>query len=240
MRLLHSISLVLTLALAGCAASLPPAPPPPAAAPAAAVGAAPAAPPPPAPPPLGPDRSVRGSEITAERPTPRLGFGLYLYILPERQISEKMQAALLKFHGCLNRPRPSDSPQGVALMLMPIRRTPAGDRVDTALAHDFLRKLPIKESNSRNEVWIVASNKPLSLNAPTAGVTPIPLSRIAPAYISDWLFLFQDNIEKGTVAAPSDWLLRIKSAGLIGGIIGREVFGIKAAIGAGNACAVEP
>jgi hypothetical protein len=237
MRLVHSLSLVLTLALAGCAASLPPAPPSPAA---ARVGAAPPAPPPPAPPPLGPDRSVRGSEITAERPTPRLGFGLYLYILPERQISEEMQAALLKFHGCLNRPRPSDSPLRVALMLMPIQRTSVGDRVDTALAHDFLRTIPITESDSRNEVWIVASNKPLSLHAPTAGVTPISLSRIAPAYISDWLFLFQDNIERGTVAAPSDWQLRIKSAGLILIEIGNKFLGVPAPPGPSNACAVAP
>ncbi len=222
MRRHPTLLLILALGLSACHQP-PPSPPVMAPAPASPV--------------FQPGGSLRGGEISVEHPMPPSGFGLYLYVLPEREVSVAMQTALMKFHECLNRPGPTDRPRRVALMIMPVRHTSSGDRIDIALAHDYLRTLPVQESRTHNQVWFVASNTPLRPDAPTPDATPIPLGRIAPALVSDWLFRFQDNIEQGSVAAPSDWLPRIESAGLILVTVAHTFVGVPSAQAAANACA---
>jgi hypothetical protein len=118
---------------------------------------------------------------------------------------------------------------------MPIRTDPSGDHVDVELAHDLLRAIPIPEGQS-NEVYFVATNRPLQLHAPTPGTTAILLDRSAPNYLATWMITFQDNIERGTVQAPSDWVPRLESAGLIFIAIGKTFFGVPSAQAATTAC----
>jgi len=181
-----------------------------------------------------PGGSLRSGSINYDQPTPPTGYGLYVYALPERNVSAEMLAALLKFHGCLSKPGSGEAAGAIALLLLPIRQGPDGDHIDVQFAHDLLRAIPI-QSLDNQEVYFVATNRPLRLHDPTPGTTVMRLGHIAPAYLPSWLVDFQDNIESGAVAAPSRWLPAIKSAGLIVVSVG-GLFGVASAHATETGC----
>jgi len=147
-------------------------------------------------PSFAPGGSLRGGSVDVTRPLPPAGYGLYVYVLPERGVSAAMLDALLKFHDCLSPPGTADHARSVALLLLPIKRGPDGDHISVELAHDFLRALPVPDIDNQ-EVYFVATNRPLQLHAATGGTTIIRLGRIAPRYVASWLIDFQNNIESG-------------------------------------------
>jgi hypothetical protein len=178
------------------------------------------------PPSQEPRAHLRSGYVTRDAPTPPPGFGAYIYVLPEREVSRAMLDQLWKFHNCLASPGHTDRRRSVALMLLPIKRDPTGDRIDVEFAHDLLRFIPI-QLRKNNEVYFVGVNRPLRVNVPADDPTVISLGRVAPDFVVSWLISFQDNIERGAIIQPSDLRPAILSAASIimsiGGLVGIPV-----------------
>lgn len=185
-------------------------------------------------PTIAPGGHLRSSAVSAGSPLPMPGFGLYVYVLPGIEVAQAMVDALSKYHDCLMSTVASEPKRSVALVLLPVKHELGGDKVDVQLAHAFLQAMPMTNIDEK-EVYFVATNRPLHLDSPTAGTEVIKLGRIAPAYVAPWLVEFQENIERGEITRPSDWVPRLKSAGLIVSSVG-TLFGIKPANAASSAC----
>src|SRR5438046_3914151 len=85
---------------------------------------APAAPgpvyaPPPRPVTFAAGGSVRKAVVTPANPLPQPGFGLYVYILPERAVDSYMPRAIEAIHRYLEQARLGEAPRNIALMLLP-------------------------------------------------------------------------------------------------------------------------
>ena len=197
--------------------------------PAAADGAPPAAhspPPPPAPRPVTfAGGSVRKAVVTPADPLPQPGFGLYVYILPEREVDVSIQRGIEEFHRCLDPAAAGEARKTIALMILPTRG-PAAPEVDTALAHDLVRTAIADERIDTREVYVVAANSPLirGFRADPRALTVITLGRIAPTFVGTWLAGLQGLIEQGRIESPATLALRVRSllveVNAVGSLIG--------------------
>src|SRR5439155_18582921 len=146
-------------------------------------------PPPPAPRPVTfAGGSVRKAVVTPADPLPQPGFGLYVYILPEREVDVSIQRGIEEFHRCLDPAAAGEARKTIALMILPTRG-PAAPEVDTALAHDLVRTAIADERIDTREVYVVAANSPLirGFRADPRALTVITLGRIAPTFVGTWL-----------------------------------------------------
>jgi hypothetical protein len=203
----------------------------------------PSAPPAPPPPSLGPAApvtfsggSVRKSIVTPNDPTPPAGFGLYVYVLPEREVNPSILRALEEFHRCLDAPGTADAPRTIALMILPVRSADS-PRTDTALSHDFVRTAVPRDRIDDREVYLVATNQPLirGIRAAPESVKVILLGRIAPMFIGNWLARLQSLIEEGQLESPAALALRVRSVMVEVNAIG-TLIGIKPADAAPYNC----
>src|SRR5439155_958808 len=144
---------------------------------------APAAPgpvyaPPPRPVTFAAGGSVRKAVVTPANPLPQPGFGLYVYILPEREVDSSILRGIEEFHRCLDPAGVGEAPRTIALMILPTRG-PAALQVDPALSHDLVRTAIADDQIDPREVYVAATNAPLvrGVRADLQAVTVITLGR---------------------------------------------------------------
>jgi hypothetical protein len=168
---------------------------------------------------------VRKSTVTPLDPTPPAGFGLYVYILPERNTDASILGALEEYHRCLDAPGAAEAAPTIALMILPVRSAEL-PRTDTALSHDLVRTAVPDDQIDDREVYLVAANAPLirGIRVAPEAVKVILIGRIAPTFIGDWLARTQSLIEEGKLESPAALDLRLRSVlvevNAIGSLIG--------------------
>lgn len=169
--------------------------------------------------------SVRKAVITPANPMPQAGFGLYVYILPEREVDRSVLNGIEEFHRCLDAAGAGEAPKTIALMILPVRG-PAAPQLDTALSHDLVRTVVVDAQIDTREVYVVATNAPLIRGTrvdPRAAVV-ITLGRIAPSFVGTWLARLQGLIEQGRIESPATLALKVRSllveVNAIGSLIG--------------------
>jgi hypothetical protein len=169
--------------------------------------------------------SVRKAVVTPANPLPQAGFGLYVYILPEREVDSSILRGIEEFHRCLDLAGVGEAPRTIALMILPTRG-PAVPQVDRALSHDLVRTAIADDQIDTREVYVAATNAPLvrGVRADPQAVTVITLGRIAPSFIGTWLARLQGLIEQGRIESPAVLALRVRSllveVNAIGSLIG--------------------
>ena len=156
--------------------------------------------------------SVRKAVVTPANPLPQAGFGLYVYILPEREVDSSILRGIEEFHRCLDLAGVGEAPRTIALMILPTRG-PAVPQVDRALSHDLVRTAIADDQIDTREVYVAATNAPLvrGVRADPQAVTVITLGRIAPTFIGTWLARLQGLIEQGRIESPAVLALRVRS-----------------------------
>src|SRR5205814_252235 len=103
---------------------------------------------------------VRKAVVTPANPLPHAGFGLYVYILPEREVDSAILRGIEEFHRCLDPAGVGEAPRTIALMILPTRG-PAVPQVDRALSHDLVRTAIADDQIDTREVYVAATNAPL-------------------------------------------------------------------------------
>jgi len=170
--------------------------------------------------------AVRKAVVTPSAPVPQRGFGLYVYILPELEVDPSILQRVEEYHQCrLDVVGTGDVPSTIALMILPIRSIEV-PRADTALSHDLVRTVVPDDLVDPREVYVIATNSPLSRGTRTdpRQAAVITLGRIAPDFVGSWLARLQALIEQGRIESPAALALRVRSllveVNAIGSLIG--------------------
>jgi hypothetical protein len=169
--------------------------------------------------------SVRKAVVTPANPLPSAGFGLYVYILPEREVDGATLRQIEEFHRCLDSAGRGEAPATIALMILPTRG-PTAPQLDTAFSHDLVRTVVADAAIETREVYIVATHAPLvrGIKSDPRAVIVITLGRIAPTFIGTWLARLQGLIEQGRIQSPAALALKVRSllveVNAIGSLIG--------------------
>jgi hypothetical protein len=177
---------------------------------------------------------IRGGEISSDRPQPPPHYGLYLYVLPGRSVSDEARAEIARFH-CdrLTRAGPRDNRPQTALFVLPVklRELPGtAARVDVALSADLLKTRVAAPDFS--EIYIVATvtriqqGPSVSVDAPEDKI--ISVGAMSPLSLSKWLLRFAGAVDQQRLTSPSTFDLKLNDF-LLGLGTGARLIGLAVA-----------
>lgn len=177
---------------------------------------------------------IRGGEISSDRPLPPPNYGLYVYVLPGREVSHEIRAEIALFH-CdrLTRAGPRDTRRQTTLFVVPVHpRASLGTaaRVDVALSADLLRTRVANPD--QGDIYVVATATPIRLGPAVRVDAPadkvISVGSMSPSSVSKWLLRLAGAVQQGDLAGPRTIDLRVED-GLLAIGAGARLVGVPVA-----------
>ncbi len=174
--------------------------------------------------------------VTEEESVAVAGYGLYVYLLPQPEISADALKEVTAYFQCLKDAGGTGS-KSLAVFILPAKpkSDPQSLVVDTQLAKRLMETVSAEPEIDRAELYVVVTNQPLTPDVVSPPSFVITLGRIAPQFIGTWLSRLQELVEDKRIEKPDDLVLQIRSVLAILGSVGKLI-GIEPANAAAFEC----